>query len=104
MSKQVMEMALEALEWADNFHNEGEPVQVRVAEAIAALKGAITQQEKDSRADYCGSCGQWTGGPVICCHESESNPKPLITKAEAKALREAMLSAAPKYKEEVITK
>ena len=34
MSKQVMEMALEALEWADNFHNEGEPVQVRVAEAM----------------------------------------------------------------------
>lgn len=39
----VLEQALEALEWADNFHEEGEPVQIQIASAIAALKEAIKQ-------------------------------------------------------------
>jgi hypothetical protein len=85
-----MEQALEALqEYIDKSIATVDARQQALI-AIAALKEAIKQQEKDSRADYCGSCGQWTGGPVICCHESERNSKPMITKAEAKVLREAI--------------
>ena len=48
-----------------------------------------TEGEQDERKDYCGSCGEWTGGPLICCHESESaNRKPNITKTEAIAVRQ----------------
>ncbi len=58
----VLEMALEALEWADNFHNEGEPVQVRIAEAIAALKEVIKQQGENSAIDAIYAA--WHGAGV----------------------------------------
>lgn len=56
----VLEMALEALEWADNFHNEGEPVQVRIEAAIAALKEVIKQQGAAGDAIYAA----WHGAGV----------------------------------------
>ena len=70
----------------------------RLIDAIRALPIPVspdtftytnTEGEQDERKDYCGSCGEWTGGPLICCHESESaNRKPNVTKAEAITVRQ----------------
>jgi uncharacterized protein YecA (UPF0149 family) len=62
--KTVLEQALEALEWADNFHNEGEPVQVRIAVAIAALEEEIKNQEKTALAKFKECGGQDETDPV----------------------------------------
>jgi hypothetical protein len=41
MSKQAMQMALDALEWADNGYKEGEPIQAAIQAAIAELRAAL---------------------------------------------------------------
>jgi len=94
MTQQLLQKALDALEWADNGYKEGEPIQAAIQAAIAELRAAIDAPvepvaqpsqagepcewtlDDDESGTWASSCGElWSfidGGPaenrVAYCH------------------------------------